>query len=214
MRVVLLHAFPLDERMWEPQHDVLAGWDWMAPSLYELPGESVQSWAASLLERIPDEIVAVGASMGGYLALELARQAPERVRGLLLAGSRAGADTAERRAAREETIRTLREDGLSAWSVTIPWGVSHDYGVEDYVRATRVLRDRPDAADVVASFSGPLVVVVGEDDELLGVDEARAVAESAPDGEVEIVPDAGHIVSLDRPDRFNEILRAFLERCA
>jgi pimeloyl-ACP methyl ester carboxylesterase len=214
VRVVLLHAFPLDERMWEPQYEVLAGWDWMAPSLYELPGESMESWAAALLERIPDEIVAVGASMGGYLALELARQAPERVRGMLLAGSRAGADSPERRATRDETIRTLREEGLAGWSAGIPWGVSGHYGAEDFARATRALRDRRDSSDVVSDFRGPLAVVVGEDDELLGADEARAIADSAADGTVEVVAGAGHIVSRDRPEAFNELLRGFLERCA
>jgi pimeloyl-ACP methyl ester carboxylesterase len=200
--------------MWEPQHETLAGWDWMAPNLYELPGESMESWAAALLERIPDEIAAVGASMGGYLALELARQAPERIRGLLLAGARAGADSPERRAAREETIRVLREDGLAAWSAGVPWGVSPRYGADDFARATRALRDRRDAAGVVASFAGPLLVVAGEEDELLSGEEARAVASSAPDGSVEVISGAGHIVSRDRPERFNELLRGFLERCA
>ncbi|HVM17469.1 MAG TPA: alpha/beta hydrolase [Gaiellaceae bacterium] len=206
MRVLLLHAFPYDERMWEPQHDVLAGWDWMAPSLYELPGASVEEWARALLERVPDEIVAVGASMGGYLALELARQAPERVCGLLLAGSRAGADSPERRAFRDETIRTLREQGVDAWNPDAAPG----YGADDFVRATQALRDRADASDVVASFAGPFVLVVGEHDELLGVDEARAIVETAPDGRLEVVPGAGHIVGLDQPGRFNEILREFL----
>lgn len=214
MRVLLLHAFPLDERMWEPQHEVLAGWDWMAPALYELPGESMEEWASALLERIPDEIVAVGASMGGYLALELARRAPDRVRSLLLAGARAGADSPERRAFRDETIRMLREDGLAAWSADAPFGVASGHGADDFVRATRALRDRKDAGDVVASFTGPLLVVAGEQDELLSADEARAIAEAAPDGTVEIVPDAGHIVSRDQPGRFNEILRGFLDRCA
>jgi len=206
VRVLLLHAFPFDERMWEPQHDVLAGWDWMAPTLYELPGDSMEEWARALLDRVPDEIVAVGASMGGYLALELARQAPERVRGLLLAGSRADADSPERRAVREETLRVLREEGVDAWNPDAAPG----YAAEDFARATVALRDRRDARDVVGSFAGPLLVVVGEADELLSADEARAIAAAARDGRAEVVPDAGHIVSLDQPGRFNTLLREFL----
>jgi pimeloyl-ACP methyl ester carboxylesterase len=210
VRILLLHAFPFDERMWEPQHAVLAGWDWMAPSLYELPGESMEEWARALLDRVPDEIVAVGASMGGYLALELARQAPDRVHGLLLAGSRADADSPERRAAREETLRVLREEGVDAWNPDAAPG----YSAGDFARATLALRDRPDARDVVASFGGPLVVVVGEGDELLSADEARATAASARDGRAEVVEDAGHIVSLDQPGRFNAVLREFLGQWA
>ncbi len=214
MRVVLLHAFPLDERMWEPQHGVLAGWDWTAPNLYELPGSSMESWAAAVAERVPDEIVAVGASMGGYLALELARQAPQRVRCLLLAGARAGADSPERRAFRDETIRVLREEGVDAWSAGAPYRVPTTTTADDLVRATQALRNRADASDVVSAFQRPLVLVVGEEDELLSVEEARAIADSAPDGTLEVVRDAGHIVSLDQPERFNVILRDFLERCA
>ena len=206
MRVLLLHAFPLDERMWEPQHDVLRGWDWMAPSLYELPGESMEEWARALLDRVPDEIVAVGASMGGYLSLELARQAPNRVRGLLLAGSRAEADSPERRAVREETLRALRDGGVDAWNPDAAPG----YDAEDFARATVALRDRRDATDVVASFGGPLFVVVGERDELLSADEARAIAAAAREGRAEVVPGAGHIVSVDQPARFNELLQEFL----
>jgi pimeloyl-ACP methyl ester carboxylesterase len=212
VRVLLLHAFPLDERMWEPQHDVLAGHDWMAPSLYELPGASIEEWAAALLERVPDEIVAVGASMGGYLALELARQAPERVQGLLLVGARAAADTPERLAAREETIRLLREGGVDGWRAATGVEPAPGHSADDFVRATEALRDRRDASDVVAWFGGPFVLVVGEEDDILGVDEAREIASAAPDGRLEVVPGAGHIVSLDRQERFDPILSDFLAR--
>src|SRR5439155_71205 len=105
MKVALLHAFPLDERMWEPQLPVLAGREVVAPNLYGLGGGSIDAWAGQILEAVTGELVAVGASMGGYVGLAMARQAPERVSALLLAGSRATADPPERRAARDEMIR-------------------------------------------------------------------------------------------------------------
>ena len=74
------------------------------------------------------------------------------------------------------------------------------------------LRDRADSTDVVALFDGPLTVVVGDRDELLPVEEARQIAESAPEGRLEVVEGAGHLVNLDAPERFNEILRELLER--
>jgi pimeloyl-ACP methyl ester carboxylesterase len=57
-----------------------------------------------------------------------------------------------------------------------------------------------------------MTVVVGDQDEILPVDEARQIAESAPDAGFEVVEGAGHVVSVDAPDRFNEILRALLNR--
>jgi pimeloyl-ACP methyl ester carboxylesterase len=64
----------------------------------------------------------------------------------------------------------------------------------------------------VAGFAGPLTVVVGDQDEILPVDEARQIAESAPEGRFEIVQGAGHVVSVDAPERFNGILRELLTR--
>lgn len=191
MRVLLLHAFPLDETMWEPQRPALEGHDVAAPNLYALGGNSIDGWAEALLERVEGPFAAVGASMGGYVALALARRAPERVLGLMLVGSRAGPDTPERRRIREELLRELTDEGLC--------------------RATEALRDRPDATDVVRSYPGPFLLVRGAEDELLPEPEARELAGMAPQGRLEVVEGADHIVSQDNTRRFNELLREFLE---
>src|SRR5207253_1080311 len=107
MKVVLIHAFPLDERMWEPQQAVLEGHEVAAPNLYALGGNSVDGWAKRILDEVEGDLVVVGASLGGYVGLATARQEPERVRALLLAGSRASADPPERRAVREDMIQVV-----------------------------------------------------------------------------------------------------------
>ncbi len=211
MNVVLLHAFPLDERMWSPQLPVLEGHDVVAPNLYDLGGNSVDDWAARILEDVDGSLVAVGASMGGYVALAMARQAPERVRGLLLAGSRAGSDSPERRAARDDSIRILREEGINAWKSEAPAPPSPERTVDELVRATEALRDRPDATDVVRAYAGPFALVVGDRDDILPVEEAREMVRLAPDGRLYVLEDVGHFASIERPKRFNEILSALLE---
>jgi pimeloyl-ACP methyl ester carboxylesterase len=211
VKVVLLHAFPLDERMWSPQQAVLEGHDVLAPNLYDLGGSSIDRWAETILDGLDGELVAVGASMGGYVALAMARAAPEQVRGLLLAGSKAAADTPERRAARDDSIRLLREEGIEAWAGTAPAPPPPERTVDELVRATEALRDRRDATDVVRAFAGPLALVVGDQDEILSVEEARELAASAPDGRLYVFEGAGHFTSIDRPKRFNEILTGLLE---
>jgi pimeloyl-ACP methyl ester carboxylesterase len=135
MKILLLHAMPLDERMWKPQLEALAGEDVEAPNLYDLGGASVDRWAEALLATAEDDLAVVGASMGGYVGLAMAREAPERVRGLLLVGSRVGADTPERRAVRDEQIRTLREEGIEAWAPSAPAPPPPERTVDEVVRA-------------------------------------------------------------------------------
>lgn len=211
MKVVLLHAFPLDERMWEPQAPVLAGHDVVTPNLYDLGGSSIDGWAERFLDEVDGDFTAVGASMGGYVALAMARRAPERIRGLLLAGSRATADPPDRRAVRDEMIRVVQEEGIEGWNREFSPPGPPDRPTDELVRGIEALRDRPDATNVVALFAGPLVVVVGDQDDILPVDEARQIAESAPDGRFEVVAGAGHLVSVEAPDRFNQILRELLQ---
>jgi pimeloyl-ACP methyl ester carboxylesterase len=204
--VVLLHAFPLDERMWEPQLAALGDQHVVVPNLYGLGGSSIDGWAERVLEEADGELVPVGASLGGYVALAMARRDPERICGLLLAGSRATPDPPDRKALRAEMIRVVQEEGIEGWNREFSPPGPMDRPTDELVRGIEALRDRPDATDVVASFEGPLVVVVGDQDDILPVDEARQIAESAPKGRFDVVEGAGHLVSVEAPDRFNQIL--------
>ena len=210
MSIVLIHAFPLDDRMWEPQTDALHDEDVYVPYLYGLGGNSVDGWAEHVLERTEGELVVVGASLGGYVALAMARISPDRVKALVLAGARAAADPPDRRAARDEMLRVVREEGIEGWNREFSPPGPEDRTTEELIQGIQALRDRQDATDVVSSFAGPVVVVVGDQDEILSVDEARQIAESAPQGRLEVVEGAGHLVSVDAPDRFNELLLELL----
>ena len=197
--------------MWAPQRDVLADHDVHAPNLYDLGGNSIDAWATRILSEIEGDFAAVGSSMGGYVALATARLEPERVRGLFLAGARAGADDAKRRAGRDKAIATLRERGIEAWSPSAPAHPPPERTLDELIRATEALRDREDSTDLVARFERPLWIVVGDADPFLPVDEAREVVESAPNGRLEVFEGVGHFPNTERPDRFNELLREFLE---
>jgi len=204
MKVLLLHGWPVSERVWVSQVSALrdAGFDPAVPHLYGR-GASIDDWAAQLLREIDGQLVVVGASMGGYCALALARRAPERILGLVLVGSRADADTFERRRFRQQMITDLR-------SGHPPERAEEDSDLEHLAVAQEAMRDRLDLSGVVASFGGPLLVCVGDRDELVAVDEAEELASSALDGRLEVFADAGHFVALDQPERFNAVLLDFL----
>ena len=192
--------------MWEPQVTALggAGFETVAPRLYGR-GPSIEAWATQLLGEVDGPFVAVGASLGGYTALALARRAPERVVGLVLVGSPIGADSPDRRAYRDELIAGLRTTG-------IPADIETDVDAEELAVAQEAMRDRSDNTGVVASFGGPLLVCVGDGDELLPVEEARAIAKQALRGSLRVIPGAGHLVSLDRPSEFTQVVLEFLAR--
>ena len=204
MKVVLLHGWPVSERVWVSQVAALrdAGHDVVAPHLYGR-GPSIDDWAAQLLRELDGPLVPVGASMGGYCALALARRAPERIVGMGLVASRADADSFERRRFRQETIIELRTGER-------PPLADEDADIEHLAVAQEAMRDRLDLSGVAASFGGPLLVCVGDQDEIVSVDEARELAERALDGRLEVFAGAGHFVAVDQPGRFNEVLLEFL----
>ena len=214
MTIVLLHAFPLDERMWAPQVEALAGHEVVTPNLYRL-GSSMDEWGDAVLASVDGSLVVAGASMGGYCALAIARRAPERLAGLLLAGARAEADSDERRESRAETIELIRTEGAEGlWEDMRPKLFTDDAspGIverarqivldqepDDLVRAIEAIRDRADSRAVLASLQVPVAVAVGEHDPFLPVEEA-------PPGQLHIFDGVGHLPSLERPEEFNRLL--------
>ena len=224
MKVVLLHALPLDERMWEPQLAVLSDHDVVTPRLYDL-GRSMDEWAEAILARVDGRFAVVGASMGGYAALAIARRAPERVLGLVLSGSRADADPPERREAREKALQLVAEEGATALWEEMQRGpfsgtpetvrrrldsIAEAQTPDGLANAITAIRDRTDSRSIVASLNRPFLIVVGDNDPLISPDEARELAASAPNGRAEVFDGTGHLPSFEQAARFNRLLEDFL----
>jgi pimeloyl-ACP methyl ester carboxylesterase len=226
VKVLLLHAFPLDARMWDSARAAIeeAGYETVAP---DLPGPEpdarMEAWGERVLGLVDGEFVPVGVSMGGYLAFELWRRAPERIRALVLANTRATPDTPEAREARDETIRVLGESGKAVfWSGLAAKLVARNASVEGLdrivleqpitglVSALEALRDRPDSRPTLATILVPVLVIAGEEDELIPVSEAEAMAAELPNARLVRVPGAGHLTPLERPEEFNRMLVEFL----
>jgi pimeloyl-ACP methyl ester carboxylesterase len=210
VKVVLLHAFPLDERMWEPQRGVVP--DAIAPRLYGR-GRSMDAWAESIASEVEGELVLVGASMGGYCALAIARHAPERARGLLLVGARPDADSEERREGRAATIDLIRTDGPERlWREMAPKLFADESRADErllyrdpdgLVSAVEAIRDRADSTDVARALGDRARFVIGEHDPFVSADELR-------DFDVCEIAGAGHLVNIEHPDEFNAELLEFL----
>jgi pimeloyl-ACP methyl ester carboxylesterase len=212
--VVYLHAFPLDERMWRAEA--------AAPRLYGL-GRTMDDWADAVLGAYPGRLVLVGASMGGYAAMAVARRAPERLAGLLLVGSRPEADTPERYAKRAETIALARERGAEGVWKAMRETLFRDESDPDVVARARTLvlertedelvtgleaiRDRPDSTEAYRSLGDRALTVVGDRDPFVPVEDARRFEPDAI-----VLPACGHLPSLERPAEFGLVLDGALAR--
>lgn len=227
--VLLLHAFPLDERMWEGQRAALeaAGHRLAAP---RLPGPEPRlgfdAWARHVLELLDGPFVPVGCSMGGYLIFELWRQARERIPALALLDTRATPDTPEQREARDAAIRLLGEAGREPfWDDLAPRifsagadpavvararEIALEQPVTELVAAQETIRDRVDSRPTLATVDVPVLVVVGEEDAVTPPADAEAMAAAVPEARLVRVPGAGHLAPLERPEEVAQALVDFL----
>jgi len=227
--VIFLHAFPLDARMWDAQVSFLdrAGYETIAPNLPgREPDNDLARWAERVLELLPDSFIPVGCSMGGYLIFELWRQASGRIPALVLADTRAGADTPEVRQGREDTILLLGEDGFDPfWKAQVPKlfapgtpsevverarTIASEQPITNLVATLQALGARPDSRETVREIDVPALVLVGEHDQLTPPSESEAIAQSLLQGRLVNLPDAGHLTPLEKPDEFNEEVLLFL----
>jgi 3-oxoadipate enol-lactonase len=231
--VLLLHAFPLDARMWVAQRRALegAGYDVVAP---DLPGAGAEigfgSWAERVLDEVEGDFIPVGISMGGYLAFELWRRARTRIPALVLADTRASADTPEQRQARDDTIRLLGEDGFEPfWDGLAPKlfsagadpavvararSLAAEQEITGLVAALMTLRDREDSTPALATIDVPSLVVVGEEDALTPPSDAAELEDGIRLARLVRMPGTGHLTPIERPDEFNGALLSFLGEIA
>jgi pimeloyl-ACP methyl ester carboxylesterase len=238
--VVLLHAFPLNRTMWEPQIAALFGeCRCIVPDLRGF-GDSPKSGpytmdrfaddVASLLDALRIERAVIGGlSMGGYIALAMWRRHRHRVRALILADTRAAADTDEGKQKRDGLMALAARDGAMAVAEKQITGltgrstrekqpelvdrikiVMSGESVDGIVGALQAMRARPDSTALLSGIDVPTLVVVGEEDVITPVKEARAMASAIRGSRLEVIPEAGHLSNLERPAAFNAALSDFV----
>ena len=167
--------------------------------------------------------------MGGYVAFAFYRAYRARVRALILADTRAQADTPEGRAAREETAQLAEREGSQAIAerflprMLSPETLEEPIGTPARLRAMieagtpggiagalRGMALRPDSTDLLPQIDCPTLVLVGEEDTLTPPADACVLADGIPNARLVIVPHAAHLANMEHPEIFNQALSAFL----
>ena len=238
--LVLLHAFPLDSRMFDGiRPAVAARTRLLTPDLRGFGGGRPLGDAAPDLTVLADDVLAAldaagveraivgGVSMGGYIALNLLRRHPDRVAGLVLADTRSGPDDAaaleRRRTAAERADRGEIAAGPDAIAPLVAQSASDLVRADLAVLAAavpaatiawgqRAMAARPDSTAALAATPVPVLVVVGEKDAVTPPSAAREMAATAPEAELVELPGVGHLSPAEDPVGFADALIGWLSR--
>jgi pimeloyl-ACP methyl ester carboxylesterase len=239
--LLLIHAFPLSADQWGPQLEAPAsGWRLIAPDLRGFGSTSLSSTNLSMddyaadIEALAaalrlDRVVLAGLSMGGYIIFAVLRRRRLDVRGLVLADTRAQADTDEGRAGRRKLMALADAEGPAAVAremlPKLVGATTHRErpAVVAKVRelivanssgavraALAAMMGRPDSTPLLGSITAPALVVVGEEDALTPPANAEELHKGIRGSTLARIPRAGHLSSLERPDAFDAELSGFL----
>ena len=238
--IVFVHAFPLNRTMWAPQVSALVERCRCIAIDLRGFGESKgrEPWTVDqyaddvvgVLDHLRvDRAVVVGCSLGGYVAFAIWRRHADRVRALVLADTKPGADTDEIREKRRSLIETARRQGSTAVAnlqiASLIGKTSREKQPDTYdavhrmiaqapaegiVGALEAMMHRPDSTPLLPAIGVPTLVVVGEEDVPTPPKESRAMAAAIPGSRLEIIESAGHLANLERPAAFNHVLTEFV----
>lgn len=195
---------------------------------------SIQGMAKSVAElldqlNIKEPAIIAGLSMGGYVALEFIRQFPQRVKALGLFSTRAAADSPEQAAGRMKLVDRLRAEGIDVlMTASLPKLVGRTTAssrpevmkdVEQLIRAAspdgvidalRAMAERRGSTLLLPSIRCPVLILAGEEDALIPAQESQAMAQAIPGAQLEVIPQAGHLVNVEQPEKFHRRLSSWL----
>jgi 3-oxoadipate enol-lactonase len=171
-----------------------------------------------------------GHSMGGYIAFAFYRKYAHRLRSLILTATRSAPDTPEGKAGRDALVEQVRANGIEPVAagmagrllssqtlehrpelVTEVQEIIMETSVDGTVAALRGMKSRPDSTSTLAQIELPTLVVHGQADQIIPLEEAKLMAEAISGSQFEVIPDAGHMPNLEQPERFNQILGNFIK---
>ena len=239
--VVLLHPFPLHHHFWDGVLEQLATrYRVFLPDL-RAHGDSEAGEGPVTMQKLADDLdrlcrefevaraIFVGVSIGGYTLFEFWRRHRERVRALVLANTRAGAETAEGRAARLQTAENVLRDGTAGFIdellpklfseatlanrpdiVDSARTMAKKMSAADIAGVQRGMADRPDSIATLAAINVPTLVIAGEYDSV-PLSELELMHQHIPGSQLRVIAKAGHYAAMERPAEFGRLLRTFCD---
>ena len=226
--LILLPGMMCDARLFAPQVEALEGSLRVTVPVPVLFPE-MEQLATAVLADAPDSFALGGASMGGILAMEVIRQAPERVTHLALIDTNPFAERDEVKARRGPQMEAVRDGRLatvmrdemkpnyfthrqdSAALRDLAMAMALDLGADAFIAQSLALRDRPDYADTLRQVTCPTLILCGRHDQLCPVERHEAMKAMIPHARLCIIEEAGHLPTIETPDIVTTALQELLE---
>ena len=240
--IVFLHAFPLNRTMWAAQEEALSlqfrvitvdlrGHGESGAPLWRYTLEQSADDVNALLDQLSiQRAIFVGLSMGGYILFAFYRKYAASVKGLILADTKAQADTVEGKEGRFQMAQTAYTQGPSAIAslmipkLLAPQTIQTRPGLVQHVRAMiennqvsgiggglMAMAERPDSVPLLKQITCPTLIIVGELDQATPPSDARLMADHIPNARLAIISNAAHLVNIEQPEAFNQIVATFAQ---
>lgn len=230
IKLLMIPGLACDATVWEPQLSYFAKHYQIAAEVADLgTHDSAESMARALLNRYPGQVAIAGFSLGGYVAQEMARQAPERILGLALISTQAGTDPTGMAEVRAGWIREARQKGMAAMApIFLDKYASPNYlaskthkqalhdmiarhNVEAFCAEQEAIRTRIDCSQAVKDLQCPTLAVIPLQDALVQPINQHKMALSGGIRTVHEVADSGHTVMLESPQAVNAAMHSWLD---
>ena len=226
--LALLPGLLCDKALWQHQIAPLA--DLADCRVAELTSQdSVAAMARSVLEAMPERFALAGLSMGGYVAFEIMRQAPERIVRLALIDTKARPDTSDETSRRRGLIELARKGNFKGVTPRLLPLFIHEARLEDealtgevramaarigkdaFIRQQTAIMGRPDSRPTLVKIGCPTLVLCGRQDVLTPVQDHTEMAAGIRNAQLKVVDDCGHLSPLERPEPVTKAMRAWLK---
>ena len=224
--VLLLPGMMCDERLWAPQTRAIEQPVFHADTT---TADNIPDMAARVLEEAPTRFALAGLSMGGILAFEIWRQAPERITHMALLDTNPRAELAARQSLRMQQVEVALAGGLRELAIEalkpVYLAAAHreneellktifdmvmELGPEVFRSQSLALRDRPNSVPTLATIDCPTLILCGEEDHICPVEIHEFMAERIPHARLRVIKNCGHMSSLEQPEIVTqELLQLF-----
>jgi len=232
--IVWIHGFPHASAIFQPQVAIpgvrhiradLPGFGASAPPSATVSMADYSREIIAMLDHLHIEnAIAAGVSMGGYILMQMLRDAPQRIEGVILIDTRERADSDQAREDRFKTIAEIEKNGVApVVDAMLPKMILNEARREPFreimmtatpagmIAALRAMSSRRDSTSTLRALKVPALVIAGEQDQLMPRSELEKLAQGIPKARLEVVPAAGHLPFLEKPRIVAPLLTAHLQ---